>query len=60
MKLLKLIMTILCVSPPGLLLAAPSDSAGYNPHLEHLAVWVKNLDKTAAFLNYALAGAGIR
>jgi catechol 2,3-dioxygenase-like lactoylglutathione lyase family enzyme len=54
MKLLKIIVTTLCVATPGLLLAAPSGSAGYNPHLEHLAVWVKDLDKTAAFLSNTL------
>jgi catechol 2,3-dioxygenase-like lactoylglutathione lyase family enzyme len=54
MKLMKLIVTTLCVVVPGLLSAAPSSNAGYNPHLEHMAVWVKDLDKTAAFLNDAL------
>lgn len=54
MKLMKPIVTTLYLAVPGLLCAAPRDDVGFNPHLEHMAVWVKDIDETASFLNDAL------
>ena len=54
MKLVKFTVMALCLALPGLVCAAPGTDPTFNPHLEHMAVWVKDLDKTAAFLNDAL------
>lgn len=54
MKLTKLMMMAVCVTASSLVAAESPATPGFNPHLEHMAVWVKDLDKTAAFLNDAL------
>jgi catechol 2,3-dioxygenase-like lactoylglutathione lyase family enzyme len=38
----------------GPALAVQMDDSNYKPHLEHMAVWVQDIDKTAAFLQDAL------
>jgi catechol 2,3-dioxygenase-like lactoylglutathione lyase family enzyme len=54
MKLLRLLLILLCSSATAWAAQAPAAKPGYNPHLEHMAVWVKDLEKTAAFLDKAL------
>src|ERR1700722_19751325 len=54
MKLSKKIAIALCLQLPLWAGASTPAGAGFNPHLEHLAVWVQDLDKTAAFLQDAL------
>jgi len=45
-----------CLLTPALASAAPAESQGaaVHPHLEHVAIWVADLEKTAAFLDDAL------
>ncbi len=54
MNFARMIVPMLCCALPALAGVASSPDPEFNPHLEHIAVWVKNLDKTAAFLNDAL------
>jgi catechol 2,3-dioxygenase-like lactoylglutathione lyase family enzyme len=58
MKMLRLFLILLCSSATAWAAQAsapaPAAKPGYNPHLEHMAVWVKDLEKTAAFLDKAL------
>jgi catechol 2,3-dioxygenase-like lactoylglutathione lyase family enzyme len=54
MKLVRLIVVAMSLAMPGLICAAPASDPNFKPHLEHMAVWVKDLDKTAAFLSDAL------
>lgn len=54
MKTFAMIMAALCLASPAMAAEKVNGNAKYNPHLEHMAVWVKDLDKTAKFLNDAL------
>jgi catechol 2,3-dioxygenase-like lactoylglutathione lyase family enzyme len=50
----KRIVAMVCLAVATCTSASAAPDPTFKPHLEHLAVWVKDLDKTAAFLNDAL------
>jgi len=54
MSLAKRIVAIVCLGIATCSNGETVRDPSFKPHLEHLAVWVKDLDKTAAFLNDAL------
>jgi catechol 2,3-dioxygenase-like lactoylglutathione lyase family enzyme len=54
MKCLSVIASAALVATPAWLSAAPVGDPSAQPHLEHIAVWVKDVDKTAKFLSSAL------
>ena len=55
MRHIRMATCALALCMPALLCAAtPPAAPGIHPRLEHLAVWVKDLDKTAKFLDEAL------
>lgn len=50
----RIVPFIFALSLPALLRAAPPAEPGTRPALDHLAVWVKDLDRTERFLREAL------
>jgi catechol 2,3-dioxygenase-like lactoylglutathione lyase family enzyme len=54
MNIAKRFVATACLAIATFTAAGAAPDPTFKPHLEHLAVWVKDLDKTAAFLNDVL------
>jgi catechol 2,3-dioxygenase-like lactoylglutathione lyase family enzyme len=54
LKYFAVFASTLLVASPAWTSAAPAFSSSAQPHIEHIAVWVKDVDKTAQFLSNTL------